>query len=89
MQIVDAQLRHQAAEQSVALAEQVVHDPGCAEMALKAVRDYPRWFAIMGSPPLDRLSVWHGPIRGRADRVDLVQFSPGRILRSKALRFYR
>jgi hypothetical protein len=61
--------------------------PGSTEMAFKPARDDPGPFAILGSLPLDRLSVWRGPIRGWADRVDLVQFHPLEILLSKALRF--
>ena len=45
MQIVDAQLRHQAAEQSVALAEQVVHGGG---------RRWPKRKRFPGRPEISR-----------------------------------
>jgi predicted TIM-barrel fold metal-dependent hydrolase len=55
---------HFAAEEAIALMDEgfvdaaVIHppewDPGATELALKAARDYPGRFAIMGSLPLDQ-----------------------------------
>jgi predicted TIM-barrel fold metal-dependent hydrolase len=54
---------HFTAEEAIPLMDEaginaaVIHppdwDPGAMELALRAVRDYPHRFAIMGSPPLD------------------------------------
>jgi hypothetical protein len=58
------QVTHFIAEEAIVLMDEggvdaaVIHppdwDPGSTELTFKAVRDYPRRFAIMGSLPLDQ-----------------------------------
>jgi predicted TIM-barrel fold metal-dependent hydrolase len=58
------QMTHVSAEEAMVLMDEggvdaaVIHppewDPGSTELALRAVRDYPGRFAIMGSLPLDQ-----------------------------------